>query len=124
MRTHINDMRLAVHGIIQPPNVESWLTVYASPEASEDEMIRIIVAKMQQIIGDSPSCSPFWGRPAHETLQELCRGTWWRRIVARIIVEQIIREDVRKGLITTSPGCATEGRCNYTRFVQIKTQKG
>lgn len=114
MRTHINEVRQAIHGIIQPPQVSAWLTVYASPDAGEDEMIHVLIEKMLQIIDDSPSCSPFWGRHAHESLQKLCRGTWWRRIVAGRIIARIIREGIKDGSIITNPGSMMGEQQTYT----------
>jgi hypothetical protein len=112
MRAHINEIRQAIHGVIQPIETP-WLTFYASPEADQDEKIQALTDKVWQLISDNPACSPFWGRQAHIRLQDLCVSTWWRRVVTRAIIGHIIRKDIQNGTITTSPGYMMDGWRNY-----------
>ncbi len=113
MRSYTNAVRRALHDIIQSPEVNPWLTVYASPEADQSELERALIEKMRHLLDDDPSCSPFWGREAHYRLKDLCVGTWRRRLVARAVLDHIIREDVRNGLIITDPGSMWRGERIY-----------
>lgn len=124
MNAYATTLRLAVLGVIEPPSFGLWLSVYAQSDASQDELIRSTVRKIKDLAASDVSFSSPWVQPVQRELQDLCRGTWRRRLAAPFILKKVIADAIKKGDIAVKPGAPMrDGTWRYDLIVQVMVRR-